>query len=77
MHARTHAHRHVRSIWIFQLPRSLVVTFSLYTFFYVFYVLGVALSWVEWSFVRLGEQQLAWREREIGNPIEDLQGVFL
>ena len=39
----------------------------------------VVRTWglVGWSFARLGEQQVFWREREIGNSIEDLQGLFL
>ena len=32
-HARAHAHSHVRSIWICQIVRSLVVTFSVYMYF--------------------------------------------
>ena len=50
--------------------------FHVFYVFYVFYGQGMSLGSVGWSFARLGEQQVAWREREIGNSIEDLQGFF-
>ena len=82
LHARTHARTHTENSS--RIPNECPVCLSVgvrpplfvfFAFLWFFELKVFGLGWVELA--GLGEQQFARSDREIGNTIEDLQGLSL